>query len=55
LGAITIAAGQHSCLPAPPRLTQSVARELYGMEARDVMDDAEMPAIDGALSARSPI
>ena len=40
---------------APAALTESVARELYGMEAHDVMDTAEMPAMDGALTAPSPI
>ena len=52
---VGMAAGKIVFDGTPAELTQSVARELYGMEARDVMDDAEMPAIDGALSARSPI
>ncbi len=48
---VGMAAGRVVFDDAPAALTAGIARELYGMEAADVMDDADAPAMDGAFTA----
>jgi phosphonate transport system ATP-binding protein len=52
---VGMAAGRIVFDGAPAALTNAVARELYGMEAADVIDHADAPAMDGALTAPAAI
>lgn len=47
---VGMAAGRVVFDDAPAALTADVARALYGMEAADVMDHADVPSIDAALT-----
>jgi phosphonate transport system ATP-binding protein len=48
---VGMAAGRVVFDDVPAALTEAVARDLYGMEAAEVLDNDEAPSIDSALSA----
>ena len=51
---VGMAAGRVVFDDVPEALTDAVSRELYGMEANDVLDRADAPEFDAALSGAAP-